>query len=128
MFKKWNVPEGSLSLINSISIEVFWSRNSRRGVGVKLPPSFFSLDKELPFIDLKLDTHTKQLKIFQKSKRNFWIWHDTFNWSHHISAFSAGNLTSTYFCYFATLALFFLYFSAFCEFQCPFCKNTFALT
>ena len=48
-----------------------------------------------------------------------------FYWSHHMSVFSAGNLDFTCFVRFQTLVLFLLWFSAFCEFQCHFYKNTF---
>ena len=38
------------------------------------------------------------LKTFKKAIKTFWIWRDIFNWSHYISAFSAGNLAFTCFC------------------------------
>ena len=42
-----------------IQLTLFPPRNRLRGVGVKLSPSCFFLDKKLLFIDLKLGTHTK---------------------------------------------------------------------
>ena len=65
------------------------------------------------------------LKTFKKVKRTFWMWNGIFYWSHHISAFSAGYLTFIVFVRLQTLVLFFLSSPGFCEFQCPFCKNTF---
>ena len=72
-----------------------------------------------------LATHTKYFKNSQKVKRTFWMWNGIFYWSHHISAFSAGYLTFIVFVRLQTLVLFFLSSPGFCEFQCPFCKNTF---
>ena len=39
----------------------------------------------------------RNLKIFKKEKKNFWIWRNIFYWSYHILTFSAGNLTFTCF-------------------------------
>ena len=65
------------------------------------------------------------LKAFTEAIKTFWMWR---HWSHHISAFSAGNLPLTVLVRLQTLVVFFVYFSAFCEFQCHFYQNTFVLT
>ena len=51
---EFNVSEGSVSLINPISTDLFWPRNRWQGVGVK-----FFLDRQMLFIGLKLGTHAK---------------------------------------------------------------------
>ena len=56
---KFNVTEDSVSSINHIPTDVFLPRNHLQRAGVKLLPPYFFLDRELPFIDLKLGTHTK---------------------------------------------------------------------
>ena len=68
------------------------------------------------------------LKYFQRSNENILMWRHISCWSDHISAFPGGNLAFTFFVRFQTLVLLFLCFSAFCEFQCHFYDNTFALT
>ena len=72
-----------------------------------------------------VDTHTNQLKNFQRSNNRLFEYNVTFLiWSHHISAFAAGNLALTFF-----VRLQFLpWFSFFCKFQCHFHKNAFVLT
>ena len=48
-------------------------------------------------------------------------WRDIFYWSHHISAFSAGNSAFSCLCWIAYFnSFFFLSFSAICKFQCHF--------
>ena len=43
-----------------------------KGAGVvKLPPTYFFLDRQLLLIDLKLDTHTEYLKKSQRKKNLF---------------------------------------------------------
>ena len=37
------------------------------------------------------------LKSFKETLKSFWMWRDIFNWSQHISAFSADNLPFTCF-------------------------------
>ena len=68
------------------------------------------------------------LKTFKGAIKTFWIWRDTFYWSHHVSSFLAGNLAFTCFCRLQTLVLFCLCFLAFCEFQCHFYNHTYVLT
>ena len=54
-----NISEGSVSSIYHLSSKLFWLCDPWRGMGVKFPPSYFFLDRELLFIDLKVGTHTK---------------------------------------------------------------------
>ena len=62
---------------------------------IKRTPYFF-LGRELLFIDL---THIlSNVKTFIEAIKTSWIWRDVFYWSHHISAFSVGNITFTCFC------------------------------
>ena len=64
MFKQllqFNVSEVSVSSIDFIPTDEFWACYHLRSVGVKLSPSYFFLDSELLFIDLKLGTHIKWL-------------------------------------------------------------------
>ena len=60
----FNVSEGSLSSINFTLTDVFWPHNRWRRVGVKLHPSYFFLDRELLFIDLKLCIHESKKDVF----------------------------------------------------------------
>ena len=60
----FNVSEGSLSSINLTLADVFWPHNRWRSVGVKLHPSYFFLDRELLFIDLKLCIHESKKDVF----------------------------------------------------------------
>ena len=117
----FNVSEGSVSSMNPTLTNVFWPPNCWRRVELELPPSHFFLDRELLFIDMKVGTHTKWLKNFQKKqkkKRNFSnkTWHFLLR-SSYISIF----------CRKLNFHFFFLCFSAFYEFQYPFYKNTFVL-
>ena len=54
--------KGSGSSINPMPTDVL--RPCKRGVGVRLSPSYYFLDKELLFIDFRLSIYTKELKNF----------------------------------------------------------------
>ena len=56
---QFNVLEGSVSLIGRIPTHLFWPHNSRQGVGLKLPASYYFMDRELLFIEMKLETQTQ---------------------------------------------------------------------
>ena len=59
---QFNVSKGSVSSINPKPTDVL--RPCKRGMGVKLSPSCYFLDRELLFIDFKLSIYTKELKNF----------------------------------------------------------------
>ena len=123
--------------MNSIPINVFWPRtylqgwkgNRLQGMGVKLSPSYIFLDRELPFIDLKLAHILSNWKTLKEAVKSFWLWRDIFGWSHHIPAALTGNFAFPCFCWIVNFSSFFsVLFGFFCEFQCHFYNNRFNLT
>ena len=64
----FNVSDGSVSSINPVPTNIFWGCNCWCGGGSDIT-TIILLDRELLFNDLKLGTHTKQLKnLHQKTK------------------------------------------------------------
>ena len=102
MFKKWLVIQ-CIRWLSKFDKPYSWRLVLTMGltsweVGLKLPPPYIFLDRELLLTNLKLGIHTKQHKNFQKSKKKNWIRCDIFYWRHNISTFSAGNLAFACFC------------------------------
>ena len=111
---QFNVSEGSLSSINTITLDVFWPCNSWQGWEWNCPHHTSFSTKNCYLLNWNLAHMLSNLKTF-------WIWCDTFYWSHHILGFSARKVSFTIFSSIFSLLL------AFTEFQFPFYRKTFDL-
>ena len=123
-----NVSDGLVSSINPIPTNIFWPHNHWHGTrAITLIPlhTFFWIEnsywliQNLAHILCNLKTFKKKQKSLLKTRRYFfWL-------SSYINNQKPWLLLV--YVILQTSALVFLCFSAYCKFQCLFCKNTLAL-
>ena len=83
-----------------------WDFNRLQGLGVESSPSYFFSGYRTAvywLLTWNLAHILSNLKTFKEAIKAFWIRRNNC-WGHHISAFSAGNLAFTCFCYIANFS------------------------